>query len=418
MKKRFPQSILREATGNVLMMTALTMPALIGAAGLAIDTVQWTLMQKTMQREADSAALAGALSRAQNGNAINAAKQSLARYNLVKLTFPPVIENAPTAGIRKGDASAVRVVLTTQKVLPFSSMFMSQTPTISVVATAASITEGKYCVISLENAGVTGITVQGSASVELGCGVATNSPAAKAVVAGGSSYLAANPVAAVGGIPNSSSFAAGTLLLRNTLPQRDPFASLPTPKITSCSAQLSVAPNTTRQVTNPSGSSCYRGMDLRGTVNFAPGIYFVDGNSLTIGAQAVVTGTNVTFILTSSNAAGNPNSIANISINGGATVRLSATTTGPYAGVLVYQDRRASNSSSNTINGNSASMYQGAFYLPAQGVSFSGTAGMNTRCMQIVARRVTFIGNSRVDNECPENSGARAFDGSRVYLVE
>ena len=38
--------------------------------------------------------------------------------------------------------------------------------------------------------------------------------------------------------------------------------------------------------------------------------------------------------------------------------------------------------------------------------------------VQIAARRVTFIGNSTIVNVCPPNSGAGAFSGLRVFLVE
>ena len=66
----------------------------------------------------------------------------------------------------------------------------------------------------------------------------------------------------------------------------------------------------------------------------------------------------VTFILTSSTAATNPGSIAQVSINGGATLNLTAPDTGTYAGVIMYQDRRADFGTSN-INGNSSTFFHG-----------------------------------------------------------
>jgi len=107
-----------------------------------------------------------------------------------------------------------------------------------------------------------------------------------------------------------------------------------------------------------------------------------------------------------------------VTINGGAELNLSGPTSGTYAGVLFYQDRRASNSDGNRINGNANSSFQGAFYFPSQGLDFNGTSGMQTECVQIAARRVTFIGNSTIVNQCPPNSGAGAFSGLRVFLVE
>ena len=123
------------------------------------------------------------------------------------------------------------------------------------------------------------------------------------------------------------------------------------------------------------------------------------------------------LILTSANAGSDPGSIATITMNGGANVNLSASTSGTYAGVIFYQDRRAIDSGTNKINGNSSSKYQGAIYMPNQEVQFSGTSGMVTQCFQLVARRITFTGNSSVTNQCPANSGASSFKGTRVRLV-
>src|SRR3546814_4379165 len=55
------------------------------------------------------------------------------------------------------------------------------------------------------------------------------SRASNAVYAGGSSTVAATPVAAVGGLTSSSNYATGTTLLPYSIPVQDPFAGLPTP---------------------------------------------------------------------------------------------------------------------------------------------------------------------------------------------
>lgn len=417
---RFLRKVLRgiksDEGGNALMIGAITLPMVIGAAGLGLDTVQWTLTQRQLQRAADSAAIAGAYARLQNANVSTNANQSLARDGLT-FTIAPVVENAPTAGAYTGDGSAVRVVLRRQQALPFSSFFMQSGPTIFADATAKAMSNGDFCVIALEGTATTGITMQGNATVNLGCGMATNSQASNAVIGGGSSLITASPLSAVGGITPSNNFAPGTELLPGSIAQADPYSGLPDPNPTGCSNQLRVGSNQTRNISNSSGTQCFRGIDIQGTAHFDPGIYFVDG-SMSVGAQATVTGTGVTFILTSTTASTNPSSIGQVTINGGATMQISAPTSGTYAGILFYQDRRAPNSDGNRINGNSSSFFQGAFYFPSQGMDFNGTTGMRTECVQIAARRVTFIGNSTIINQCPPSSGAGAFSGLRVFLVE
>ncbi|MFM2302015.1 MAG: hypothetical protein RLZZ84_1751 [Pseudomonadota bacterium] len=420
-KMLFMRRLRNNKGGNVLALGALVLPVVVGFVGLGIDTIQWTLTQRQIQRVADSAAWAGAYAKAQGFDASASANDSITRSNPVVLTSNAVIENPPVSGPYKDNAAAVRVWLQTNKALPFSSLFLKSAPLIKVQATAAAITNGTYCVLSMENGNTAGITMQGSADVAMGCGLATNSQAAQAVTTGGSSTVSASPVAAVGGLKSAVNYASGTVLLPHSIPQLDPFRGLPDPSLagipTSCKKQLTVAPNATAKVTNPTGSSCYLGMSLKGKVNFDPGIYYVSGGALDIGSQAVVTGSNVTFILTDTYSSPKLTGVATLNINASATVNLSASTSGTYAGVLVYQDRKALDSGTNSINGNTASKLQGALYLPSQAVSFSGATGMITDCLQIVARRVTFAGKSTIKNDCPTDSGAKAFVGTRTFLV-
>jgi hypothetical protein len=291
---------------------------------------------------------------------------------------------------------------------------MSSAPVVQAEATAAALINGNYCVIALDPSNAVGITMQGNATVNMRCGMATNSRRSNAVSAGGSSSIIATPIAAVGGITASSNYLSPTTLEPYSVAQTDPFATLPDPAPTGCSAKVTVSPSQTRDLS----PGCYRGMDIKGTANLSPGIYYIDGGSFSVGSQGTVTGTGVTIILTSTSAASDPSSVATLDINGGANIQLSATTSGTYAGILIYQDRRAQDTGSdNQINGNASSKFQGAIYISKQGVSFSGTAGMTTDCLQIVGRRVTFIGNSNIDNNCPAGSGASSFVGTRVKLV-
>jgi len=202
------------------------------------------------------------------------------------------------------------------------------------------------------------------------------------------------------------------------VPQADPFESLPEPVLpTPCSPKLSVNPTETRNVVPDStGVGCFRGMDLKGTVHFDPGVYYIDGGEFSAGSQAVISGSGVTFILTSNNATSNPGSIATIDMNGGASVNLTAPTSGTYSGVLFYQDRRALDTNDNKINGNSGSKLEGAIYMPGQSLTFNGTSGMNTECLQLVSRRVGFSGNTNITNNCP-TGGSHSFTGTRVELV-
>ena len=421
------RSLIRDQKGNALVIGAAVMPLIVGAAAIAVDTAQVALARRQLQRSADSAALAGAYAVAQSLEAsastrtqnVNASvNRDLTLNSDMALSGAATIENAPTVGTYAGNPRAVRVVLSHQRAVPFMSFFRGETMGVSVEATGAVVYTGEYCLISLEDSAVTGITFIGNTTANLGCGVISNSRSNAAVSAGGSATVIADPVAAVGGVPSSGAYQPGTLLLPHSLQQPDPVAGLPEPVVPNpCSARLSVNPTESHTVTpNASGIYCYRGMDIKGSLNLAPGIYYIDGGDLGFGAQSVVNGTGVTFILTSSNAASNPSSIANISINGTAQMNLTSPTSGTYKGVLMYQDRRAPFGDSH-INGNSATRFEGAFYFPARQLTFNGTTGMQTQCIQLVGRRLAFSGNGHIQNNCPSNGGGRAIQAMFVRLV-
>jgi Flp pilus assembly protein TadG len=435
----FFKKLWRDKRGNALVIAAAALPLVIGSAGLASDTIQWALWKRQLQRAADSGAIAGVYAIVQDSGARTnvgpAVDKDLTYNSHVGITTIKVV-GQPTSGSYTTDPYAVQVQLSVQKRLSFSGMFMNFTPTITVNGTATVAPSGHYCVISLESTAVTGITATGSADVDMGCGMITNSTSLTAAVATGSSEVNASPIAAVGGIPASTHWGSGTLLQPLSLAQEDPFnnptrtvnpptdfptQNCPNFRVNSNETKTSLTEGNDYRLTSD-GYYCMGDMNLQGDVTLPSGTYVIDGGSLSIGAQAHVTCYGCTFILTSRSAATNPSSIGTVDMNGGAEVDMSNSASGPYAGILIYQDRRAPDGTSagvqNRINGNANSSFQGAFYFPAQEVTYNGTAGMTTTCMQLVARRVLYSGNMNISNSCPANSGAHDFTGKKVRLVE
>lgn len=218
--KRF-KMLLRDESGNTIAMGAAALPLMIGGAGLAIDTVQISIAKRELQRAADSAALAGAYAITQNLSstgtarttfASNAATRDLQINNDVTLTGTALIENAPTAGTRVGDSNAVRVQLRSNQNLSFLSFFNTGQANIVVEATAAVVREGTFCMLALEDGNVPGVTIGGNATINIGCGISTNSRSTTAITADGSSSVTATPIMAVGGVPSSSNFNASRLI--------------------------------------------------------------------------------------------------------------------------------------------------------------------------------------------------------------
>jgi hypothetical protein len=153
----------------------------------------------------------------------------------------------------------------------------------------------------------------------------------------------------------------------------------------------------------------------------APGIYVIDRGSLTMtGGSTLNAPAGVTIVLTSSTGSG----YGTVSIAGGNTFDVSAPTTGPTAGLAVYQDRRAPSTSSNSFSGGSGQTIQGALYFPNEPVTYSGGTG-NTpaTCTQLVVLRATFVGTSTLNSSCTGTGvasigGTTGTTGGTAQLVE
>ena len=421
----FFRKLWRDKRGNAIVIAAAALPLVLGSAGLASDTIQWALWKRQLARAADSAAMAGVYSIVEadgdRGNVSTSVDRDLTYNSHIAYTTTKVV-GAPTSGTWAADPFAVQVAISVQKKLNFSGMFMSFTPTITATSTATVVPSGDYCVISLEDQPVTGIDASGSTNVNLGCGMITNSPSMSAAVATGSSTVTASPIAAVGGIPASTHWGTGTVLQPFTLEQADPFASKGVPSYSSCTPFPSISTGTTaNSTTNPElanpggGVKCFSGdVTIQGKVTLDPGIYVINQGDLGMNNNnAELHCTGCTFILTSDGAASD---IGNFQLTGG-QLDLSSPTSGDYKGISLYQDRNAPADNGNKINGNSTAKLEGAVYIPHGDLEFTGTTGMQTNCMQIVTKRVTFIGNSAITNTCPAGSGAHDFTGRKVRLV-
>ena len=302
-------------------------------------------------------------------------------------------------------------------------MFMTA-PTIVAAATATIVPSGNYCVVSLESQAVTGIDATGSTNVNLGCGMITNSTSLTAAVATGASSVSASPIAAVGGIP-----------LKHALGHRNrssavhdqgdrPFGTVPLPTPSSCGAFPTNKHEDVMSITNPTGTRCFNTtMDINGTVTLASGDLHPRRRCRREHDRqhASLTCSDCTFILMNSSSG----SVGSVNINGGKLVISSPNTgctignAGCYDGMTFYQSRSATSGNNILINGNANSSIEGALYFPTANLTFNGTAGMTTNCMQIVGKDVTFTGNSAVSNTCdPTKGGGHSFAGSKVRLVE
>lgn len=241
--KRNMRRLARNRSGNAVLLVAAGLPALIGAAGLGVDTAQWFMWKREMQYAADQAAMAGAWSLV-GGSAgdtyVTRAKQELAA-NLSQVDF----SGAPTVGKAKWMGSSVDnsvvVSFSATKRLPFSAFLTNKGVTISARA-QATFQQGRSftsCLIAVDPTVRGAITIGGNAYIVTGCGAAALSTNTDSVVKNGGAVFDVGWIVSQGGI--DSAFNDGqTQIWENQTNLSDPFAKLtppdnPTPQTLTCS---------------------------------------------------------------------------------------------------------------------------------------------------------------------------------------
>lgn len=422
--------------GNMLVISGVALPLLIGAAGLANDTIQWALWKRELQRAADSAAIAGVYDRVQADGSTehisSAVNRDLKLNNHVGMALVsgyPTISYPADSGT---DTDQVKVTLAVQKYLSFSGMFMSKPPLIKASAIAASVPgTDKYCVVSLEDTTATGIEGSGNANVEFSCGMITNSVSTNAATAKGSSYIKATTIAASGGIQESSNWDVDKYN-PYTPAQDDPYADLSpeTSETSECNSSPKGVLTGGGQTIDlaPSGKpiACYSSITVNSgkSLTLKNGLFLVDGGNVTI--RGTLTVENATIVLTNKSGADNAN-IGTFDANAQATVSITAPTSGKWSGIAVYQDRRAISdtgaiaSAPNKINGGSTGNVTGVLYFPKQSLAFLGNASNQYICTQFVVRRIIFTGTNgsanKFDDDCVTAGYEPIEGGRRVRLV-
>ena len=417
---KFLRKLWSDRRGNALMIAGLSLPLLVGAAGLGTDTVQWVVWKRELQRAADSAALAGVYARAQDNPSmtdVQAVSNDLDENNHTMvdlLAGYPQVDNP--AG--PGWISPVRVRLAIKKDLGFSGMFLSDAPTIEAVATAAMIEDGTYCVVALAPSG-SALQIAGSSNTVMGCGAISNSQdATEAVGVNGNAHnFVATPISSVGG---TTATINGSPDVRSfQLPMEDPYADLPTsvPPGENCTAFNSHKETRTATVDGVQVTKthltpgCFSNFNAgNGTFHLDPGVYYLNNTNLNLSGQTRLVGEGVTIILTGTN----PGSI---SMNGNSSIDIKAPTSGVYANMAIIQSPNAAQGNNNTINGDNATAIDGAIYFPNGDIKFSGSTGQAFQCAMVVGYTVEFTGNATVQNNTAGCVADTQVTHKRVRLV-
>jgi Flp pilus assembly protein TadG len=418
----FLKRLAKDKKGGFMVLTAILMPVLAGFAGLGIDATMWMTHKRYTQSMADEASMAGAfLALANSGNTAvqTAATQEATRNGLNPGTGVGqdviAINSPPLTGAHIGKAGFVEVTVTRNAPLYFSNILNINSVKVVSRAVAGGVNLGNSCILALNNTKDQAVYFSGSTVVTIGCGVTSNSSSSQSIYINGNAALTADPAQAYGDIYLGGSASLITNSPVEPYAQRlpDPYSTLTIPT-TPAGCTFNSASIGNNAALTP-GRYC-GDLTLKGNVTMAPGTYIIDSGSIASNGNTNIVGTGVTIILTASN----PANIGNIKFTGNVSSTLSAPTTGPYAGILFYQDPNALIGGSNSFLGNNSMVYTGAIYFPKQQVTFSGNGSVTSHCLQVVGDSVYFSGNSDIENTETTCAAAAVnpMQRTQVQLVE
>jgi Flp pilus assembly protein TadG len=421
----------RQEAGSSLMFTALALPVVLGMAGLGFDATLWYMTKRQNQTVADNAVLAAVVEMTRNpGVAQTDIEQEVwsdaNRNNFYgSATHRISVNRPPLAGTFAGDNAYVEVVVEEDRDVYLASFVTDGQVTIAAWSVGGITSFGEHCLLALDPTVDAALEFTGTSDVSLNCGIASNSSSQQSVLVNGNADLQADPAQAVGDfvVSGSGTMTTTTPPQPHSAPVPDPYAgtTLPVSASLSCDYNNKKAKNETLDP----GVYC-NGLDMKFAITLNPGVYIIKGGDLSINANAQIQGDGVTFIFL----ADTPSNTGGISnINGNANVALTApgpeghiagTYYGEYPGLLFVQDPGALSTQVNRMNGGASMQMSGALYFPSTEVNYTGGSDLSAGCIKIVARKITFSGNSylNADSANCAAQGVAEIQQTRVRVVE
>lgn len=233
------------------------------------------------------------------------------------------------------------------------------------------------------------MTMNGQTALTTGCGVYVNSNNSGAITMKGANATitatGGSKVNVGGGVnygPNTASISPAPNL--NQPSAGDPLAGMDPPTDGTCQSGLTV--NNNQKKTIDPGTYCGDiSVQGKGQLTLNPGLYIIKGSTtggLSVGGQATVQGSGVTIYYET----------GTVNFAGGATVNLSAPTSGTWNGILMFQSR--TNTQTAALVGGSSQLTSGILYFPAAELDYTGGSSSTTQNATIVSNTLSLVGNS------------------------
>lgn len=385
-------------SGQGTMVCALTMLPFTLAAGMTVDLGKAVQTTSIMQSAVDAAALAAAatmkpLKVDPSGPPL---KEDEARKYMVQKMLEANLPERLNATIKETKVAIlddeVKVGLRATMTASFTSMIGIKTIDLWVSSAAEAVLDGRACIVAL-GAGGSGVELNGSAKADLdGCWLYSNKTGSGSIALSGTATAEAEGFCAVGTISTGNNTTMLGKRRQGCYTLDDPMAEWQAPSTSwACTYNnFKKQANTKKTITLSPGVYC-GGLQVSGYdyVKLEKGTYFVDGGPLKINSKVELTGSEVGFYLA--------NTVTAVTINGAATVSLSAPTSGAMAGVLIAMQPGASTQLSADITGTASLYLNGTVYLPQANLELAGTSStVLAPVTQVLAYSVNMKGTSNL----------------------
>jgi Flp pilus assembly protein TadG len=391
----------RDKSGAYIVVAALAMPILVGAAGLGTEVGSWMHQKQRMQDAADSAAFAAATYYGPNpaSSLSNQATSVTAAYG-----FTPAmngtgsvinVSQPPTDGPSKGVTGAVEVTINRSYPRMLSALF-AQTP-VTIRARAVAKTKGGYgCVLALDPGASASVSAQGTVNIAANnCSIYDDSSSLTAVSGGGGAAVSALSVGIVGSIANTSNYTTVEGIWTKQPSTPDPYNNVNVPSFSGCYQNNFNSNKKNQKII--AGVYC-NGMTFNAgnAVTLDDGTYIIDRGTLKVNGGAEVDCAHCTFVLTSSTG----KNYATVDVDGGAIMNVGPPNSGTMSGVIIYADRNTPVGTAYTFNGGSSQGIGGAVYIPTGAITWSGGNTAGAVCTQLIGDTVSFDGNAGLGVNC------------------
>jgi len=241
------------------------------------------------------------------------------------------------------------------------------------------------CIYVLDPSAANAFQAGNGASVQVGCGIYVDSSnkSPQAMYVTGGANVQANFISVVGGFTKDNNGTTSVVPTTGAASVPDPFASLPSPAVGTCSSGNFTAWQASPYTPAP---GCYNGFTVANGMSLvmSPGVYVVNGGTFSIQGGSTVTATGgVTIYLTGG---------ATVNIANGSSVTLSAQTSGSYQGVLFYQDRTMASPGTSFFAGGANMKFTGSLYFPHALLNIDNGTNTAGSTMALVVDKVNFQG--------------------------